>query len=220
VLLGSPRSSQDSDPDPHITWYRLSVLFGPYTLAYLVLLIPRATGNLFFDRYLLPIMLLVTIIVLRCYQERIRPLLPVATLIPIAIVALFSIAGTHDSFALIRARLAAINELRAAGVPRTAIDGGFEYNGWNQIEMGHFINDPEIHAHAGDHFSPPVSDTFGVCPPLLLDFFPVVSPRYAMAFAPEACLGQASFAPVIYRSWLAPHSTTIYIVKVGNPSDR
>ncbi len=221
VLLVSPRrSSPDSDLDPHISWYRLSVLFGPFTLVYLALLVPRATGNLFFDRYLLPIMLLVIIIVLRCYQERVRPLLPVATLIPIAIVALFSIAGTHDSFALFRARLAAINELRAAGVPPTAIDGGFEYNGWNQIEMAHFINDPEIHAHPWDHFSPPVSDSFGVCPPLLLDFFPVVSPRYAMAFAPQACLGQASFAPVTYRSWLAPHSTKIYIVKVGNPSNR
>jgi hypothetical protein len=221
LLLVSKRgSSPDSDLDPQISWYHLGVLLGPFTFAYIVLLLPRATGTLFFDRYLLPILLVVIILVLRCYQERVRPLIPRVAIIPIAIVALFSIAGTHDSFALFRARLVAINELRAAGVPPTAIDGGFEYNGWNQIETTHFINDPQIHAHAEDHFRPSVHESFGVCPPLLFDDFSVVSPRYAMAYDPTACLGQASFAPVTCRSWLAPHSTTIYVVKVGQPTNQ
>jgi hypothetical protein len=219
LLVSSRKSSPDSDLDPRISWDRLGVLLGPFTLAYVVLLLPRATGALFFDRYLLPILLLVIIVVLRYYQERVRPLIPRVAIIPIAIVALFSIAGTHDSFALFRARLATINELRAAGVPPTAIDGGFEYNGWNQIETTHFVNDPQIHARAEDHFRPSVRESFGVCPPLLFfDRFSVVSPHYAMAFDPGACLGQTSFAPVAYRSWLSPHRTTIYIIKVGNPS--
>jgi len=40
------------------------------------------------------------------------------------IFALYSVAGTHDAFGHYRARLNAINELRAAGVPDTSIDAG------------------------------------------------------------------------------------------------
>lgn len=43
--------------------------------------------------------------------------------------ALFGIAAAHDYFAWQRGRLAATNMLEAHGVARTAIDGGYEYNG-------------------------------------------------------------------------------------------
>jgi hypothetical protein len=205
-----------SDATP-ISWYSLGVLTVPTTLAYFALLLPRgATGELF-DRYLLPILVFAMIAVLRVYQEQIQPRVPAATLIPIAIFAAFGIAGTHDSFALLRARLAIANELLAAGVPPTAFDGGFEYNSLTQIDFGRFINDPKIPILPGDSFHPSVKQSYGVCAPIFVDNFPVLSPRYGMAYDPTVCLGEAGFAPVTYRTWLGPHTNTIYIVNVGHP---
>jgi Dolichyl-phosphate-mannose-protein mannosyltransferase len=214
------RPSLSSNTPSQISWYQLGVLIVPFTTIYIGLLIPRAAINQLFDRYLLPLLMLSLLVILRYYQDQIRPLVPPATLVPIAIFAAFAIAGTHDSFALFRARLNVVDELRSAGVPPTAIDGGFEYNGWNQIEIARYINDPKIPVNPGDHFRPSFKDSFGVCPPLLFNNFSVVTPQYAMAFEPTSCLGRASFAPISFKTWLGPPSTTIYIVKVGQPLTR
>ena len=210
-------SETQIDSPLQISWYHLGVLFVPFTLAYFALLLPRAATNELFDRYLLPILTLSMIVILRLYQEQVQPSLPAATLLGIAIFAAFGIAGTHDSFALLRARLALANELRAAGVPPTAFDGGFEYNSLVQIDLGRFINDPKIPILPGDSFHASVKDSYGVCPPIFVDNYPVLSPRYSMAFDPTVCLGPSGFAPVVYRTWLGPHTNTLYIVKVGHP---
>jgi Dolichyl-phosphate-mannose-protein mannosyltransferase len=203
-------------PSQPITWHHLGLLFVPFTLAYFVLLLPRAATNELFDRYLLPILTLSMIVLLRLYQEQVQPRLPSATLLGIAIFAAFGIAGTHDSFALLRARVALIDELRAAGVPATDIDGGFEYNSLVQIDLGRFINDPKIPLLPGDSIHASVKDSYGVCPPIFVDNYPLLSPRYGMAFTPDVCLGPSGFAPVVYRTWLGPHSNTLYMVKVGH----
>jgi hypothetical protein len=199
-----------------LSWYQFGVVIVPFTLAYLVLLLPRGATNELFDRYLLPILTFAMIAILRVYQEQIQPRIPAATLIPIAIFAAFGIAGTHDLFALLRARVAVANELLANGVPPTAFDGGFEYNGLTQIDLGHFINDPKIPILPGDSFHPSVKKSYGVCAPIFVDNYPVLSPRYGMAYDPTVCLGEAGFPPVTYRTWLGPRTNTIYIVNVGH----
>lgn len=88
-----------------------------------------------FDRYVLDLMPLVIIGCIWLYQEYIRPELPVSSVAVLAFYAIFAVAGTHDWFAWQRARLAAIHELRVAGVARTEIQGGFEYDGWTQLSM-------------------------------------------------------------------------------------
>ena len=218
VLLTRKKTPpQSSALSQQISWHQLIVLLGPFTLCYLGLLLPRAFFDVIWDRYTLSLMLVASIFVLRFYQENIRPRLPAAALVPIAIFAAFGIAGTHDTFALVRARLAVIDELRAAGVPATAIDGGLEYNGWNQIELARYIDDPRIPVLPGDSFRPFVSESFGVCTPLHIDSFSAVSPRYGMAYDPAACLGQAAFTQVTFRTWLGPRSNTLYIVNIGLP---
>ena len=199
------------------SWYSLGVVLVPFTLAYFALLLPRTATNELFDRYLLPVMMFAIIVVLRIYQEQIQPRIPAATLVPIAIFAAFGIAAAHDSFALLRARVALANELLSNGVPPTAFDGGFEYNSLTQIDLGRFINDPKIPILPGDSFHPSVKKSYGVCAPIFVDNYPVLSPRYAMAYDPTVCLGEAGFAPVTYRTWLGPHTNTIYIVNVGHP---
>jgi Dolichyl-phosphate-mannose-protein mannosyltransferase len=216
VVLLARKKKQVSDPalPSQISWYTLGVLLVPSTLAYLVLLMPRAAFMVIYDRYLLCIMLPALIPILRYYQENVRSLLPRATLLPIAAFAAFSIAGTHDCFATYRARLTAFNELRAAGIPPSAIDGDLEYNGWNQIELGRFVDDPRIPLRSGDRL-PSSHHSFGVCDPLFYEFFSAISPRYSLARDPKECLGPTGFAPVRYTTWLGTHSNELYIVKVG-----
>jgi hypothetical protein len=219
AILLTRTKKQWANPDlsQTISWHDLGVLLVPFTLCYLALLLPRAFFDQIFDRYTLPLMLLASIFVLRFYQEQVRPRLPAVALVPIGIFAAFAVAGTHDCFALLRARMAAINELRAAGIPPTAIDGGFEYDGWNQIQLARYINDPRIPLRPGDHFRPSRRNSFGVCAPFYLDSFSVTSLRYGMAYDPAACLGRADFPPVTFHTWLAPRSQTIYIVNIGQP---
>jgi hypothetical protein len=216
VLSDAKKPRPSSDPRPEVSWHSLCMLLWPFTAAYIILLIPRAAfGKLFFDRYLLAVVTFALIAVLRFYQDRIQVRIPAFTLIPIAIVAAFSISGTHDMFALHRARLAAVEELRSAGVPPTAIDAGFDYNGWTQIEKARFINDPQINLRPGDHLSP-LKTWSKACSSIFLQNFSAISPRYAMAYNPQTCQGPTLFAPVTVRTWLGPRYATIYIVNVGN----
>src|SRR5258708_12869585 len=77
---------------------------------------------------------------LRFYQEKGRPRLPPTSFAVLFLLAAFGVAGTHDMFAVNRARLAAIEHLRAAGLPRTAFYGGFAYDGWTQIDTQRHID--------------------------------------------------------------------------------
>jgi hypothetical protein len=216
VLADANKPRSSPSPEPQISWYRLSMLIMPFTVAYIILLIPRAAfGKLFFDRYLIPVMMMVLILIMRFYQEQVQPRVSAWTLLPIAIFAAFGIAGTHDMFAIHRGRLAAVEELRSAGVPPTAIDAGFEYNGWTQIERARYINDPRIPLMPGDHFSP-LKVPYKLCRPLFIENFSALSPRYSMAYDPAECEGPTQFAPVTVRTWLGPRYTTLYIVNVGN----
>ena len=47
-----------------------------------------------------------------------------------------------------------------------------------------------------------------------LDWTPAIKPVYANSLNSEECGGQAAFSPVTYRTWLPPHSRSIYIVKL------
>ncbi len=92
-----------------------------------------------FDRYLL---LLIAPLALLCLARgsgiaRPRWALPIAGVV-LALTAWFSVTATHDFIAFQRARLAATDTLQAAGVPRTSIDGGYEYN-------GRYLNRPDFY---------------------------------------------------------------------------
>jgi hypothetical protein len=217
LLLARLKKIPSTSAPAPLTWQQLGMVIVPFTMAYIILLVPRAASRayLFFDRYLLPLQLMALIPILRFYQEWLRFRLPVATLVPIAIFAAFGIAGTHDLFAIFRARVAVVDELRSAGVPPTAIDAGWEYDGWTQIENARFINDPHIRLQPGEHFSPP-STAGDLCRPVFLDDFSALAPRYSIAYNPKECEGPTQFAPVTVRTWLGPRDTAIYVVNIGD----
>jgi len=214
---GAPRLSPAATKVTAISWRDLGILLVPFSLAYTALLVPRALVNLIYDRYELPMMALSLLVVTRFYQEKVRPNLPVSTLAMIVLFGGFAVAATHDVFSMYRGFFAATQEIRASGVPDTAIRGSWENSAWIQLEKEGHTDDPRARVPPGAHGSHPVAVP-AVLPsgcegtwsnPNLF----AIQPVYGLSFNPSLCEGAAGFSPVTYRTWLAPHVTPIYIVR-------
>jgi len=192
----------------------LAVLLGPFALASLLMLCPRAAFGVLFDRYVLTLLFLAMLALLRFMQE-LSPQLLRAAVLPVFLVAAFSVAATHDAFAMFRARLQAVQQLRADGVPDRVIDGGFEFNAWTQIQHSGFVSDPHLMppaqaARVANYYTMPHP-----CRPLNAFLFPDLVPQYALSFNRNACAGPTNYPPVIYHELLGPHTVPIYVVRVG-----
>src|SRR5258707_12791748 len=92
---------------------------------------------------------LAIIVLIRLYQRVAEDDMPAICFLMLGAFGFFSIAGTHDWFALNRARIVAAEEIYATGVPKTAIQGAFEYDGRTQIEATGYINEERIEVTAG-----------------------------------------------------------------------
>jgi hypothetical protein len=187
-------------------------ILGPFAMSYVVFLLPRAMYSFLYDRYLLGLMPVAIIILLLLYQRWVAARLPGITLAALSLFALYAIAGTHDWFALNRARVAAVAQIHAAGLPTTSIQGGFDYDGWTQIEAAGYVNDARIinppHAYQ-PNLEPlrlPDGCRLGFAP-----YTPAVQPRYFVVFSPMPCLQVSRYPPVTYSTWLPPFRRTIFI---------
>ena len=195
-----------------ISWRDLGILLVPFTLAYMALLTSRASINAIFDRYELPLMVLCLLVLTRYYQEKVRPNLPVSTLAMIVVFGAFAIAATHDLFSMYRGFLAATVEIRASGVPDTAIRGNWENSAWIQLEKVGHVDYAKARVPPGAYVAPPVAVP-AVLPPgcerpwAYLNFF-AIQPVYGLSFNPSLCEGVAGFSPVTYHTWLAPSRYT------------
>jgi drug/metabolite transporter superfamily protein YnfA len=197
------------------TWTSLLILLAPFTISYLALLVPHGLAGNLFDRYSLPLVLVGVILLLRLFQDRIQPELPSISVGFILLFALYGVLGTHDVFSLYRAKAAAIAELRTAGIPDSAIDGGFEHNAMTQIEQFGHINNPMVHVPADTYvaYSSPFPKG---CEPFLPSLTPAIVPGYALSFDPVACGGRSNFASVDYYIWLGFRWQSLYIVPTVN----
>ena len=200
-----------------VTWSQFSTLLGPFTLVYLLLLLPRAGTLEIYERYTLALLVVTLLCLLRYYQERFHPEIPLASLLVIAVMATLGIAVTHNTFAFYRARVALADELRADGITDTSVDNGWEYNFGVELEHAGFINDSRIiiPAHAYVPAAPFPSDT---CSMFFYDETPLIHPLYGVSFDPNACYGPAPFAPVTYSRWLARMPGTLYVVRYADSS--
>jgi len=214
VVFGNgSRPSSSPGRAASVSWRDLAVVLAPFSAAYIFMLMPRASTGGFYDRYLLPLMVLFLLVLARYYQEKVGPRLPVLCPILIAIVACFTIVGTHDMFAMYRGYRAAFQQVRSSGVPATAISGSWENDGWTELETVGYMNERRIRNPRGVYVYQPVTVFPAGCDGNSLDRIPAVKPVYALSFDPAQCGGQAGFPPVVYRTWLPPHTNTIYIVK-------
>jgi len=206
------------DSPPTISWRELGILLGPFTAAYIVLLLFRATSvandntGILFDRYALGILVVALICLLRIFQERIQPRIPLAGAIVVFLMAVYGVVITHNTFALYRARVAVVAELSQANVPETSVDNGWEYNIVAELHHANHDNNPGIvlPAHAYVPTPPPGP---GNCSMVYYDETPHIHPLYTVSFDTNACYGPAPFAPVHYSRWLAASPGTLYVVK-------
>jgi hypothetical protein len=200
-----------------LTWKQLLVVLAPFTAGYLFLLVLRAvsvandyTGTLF-DRYAVGLLPIAAICLVRYYQDRIDSKIPPEGVVLVAVLAAYGVIITHNTFALSRARVEIANELRAAGVPDTAVDNGWEFNIGVELQHANYINNPAMVLPADAYVpSPPLAaDT---CTMVFHDETPHIHPLYGISFDPDACYGPAPFAPVHYSRWLASGPGTLYVV--------
>jgi hypothetical protein len=208
-----------------LSWRQIWIVAGPFSAATIVLLMLIMVSFGFNDRYLLPLLLVLLLVLVRYYQESVSAKLPWACVLTIALFGGFSIAATHDDFALHRGYVTAIDEIQSHGVPVTAILGPWEFEGWTQIEKAGYINDKRIRIPAGayaprttgpspEDCMPPSSKFMDVWSLGFLDRTPVIQPVYATFLDQGACGGQVAFPPRMYRTWIAPHTNWIYPVRL------
>ena len=217
-LLRTRRTASATDASGGVSWRMLAVLLVPFTAAYALLLVPRATDWLF-DRYMLGLLGIALIFLVRYYQERIQSRLPLAGIVLVGIMAIYGVAVTHNMFTFYRARVVLAAEVRAAGIPDTSIDNGWEYNFLVDLQHGNSINDPRIAVPAHNFISTPQPPA-GSCHLWEYDETTHIHPLYGVSFDPNECYGPAAFAPVTYSRWLASKPGTLYVVRYTNLSAR
>ena len=216
-LIRSYRMSPVKDYSPRTSWKELGVLLAPFAIAYTLLLIYRAVTianaitPVILDRYALGLLVVALVLLVRYYQERIQLQLPVASVLLVAMTAIYGVAVTHNMFAFYRARLAIADELRASGVPDTSVDNGWEYNIGVELQHANYINNPAIVLPANAYVpTPPLPG--GTCPMGWYNYTPHIHPIYSVSSNPNACYGLAPFPPVHYSRWPASKPDTLYVV--------
>jgi len=184
-----------------------TALLVPFTISYIALLVPRAFYSFLYDRYLLGIMPGALAVLLLLYEHRFHRVLPAWTFAILGIFSAYTVAATHDWFALNRARVQAVDRVHKAGVPLTQIQGGFDFDGWTQIEHAGSISSEHIKMPRHtlpDKLEPECRLNFS-------PYTPAVTPEYFVVFHPMPCLANSQFAPVGYHSWLPPTRRSIYV---------
>jgi hypothetical protein len=188
----------------------LFVLLGPFAAAYALLV---ETRGWVLERYFIPLFLILMIALLRCYQSRIASRLPSLSVLFSLLFAGYAVAQTHDFTAAERARLRAVEELRAAGIPRSEIKAGFDYDGWTQLELAGYANDPRITVPPGAYKPlPPQTEPEGCDDQFFVLRLPAIHARYELSYGPTPCYPESEFLPIAYTAWLPPHGREIHIL--------
>lgn len=195
-------------------------LLGPFSLSYIVMLLPRGLYSFVYDRYLLGLMPLGIVVLIRLYQQLIADNLPAISFLMLGAFGFFSVAGTHDWYAVNRARIVAVEEVHATGVPKTAIQGGFEYDGWTQIEAAGFVNEARIEVPAGAfHENMRTHRLPEECQHPFGWYAPAIDPKYLIVSSPLPCFADSRFPPITFRTWLPPFRRTIYVQQMKNGTE-
>jgi hypothetical protein len=204
------------DQPSSLSLRQIAILLGPFTLAYCAFLSFRVFSGVMFDRYLLPLFMVLAVAAMRFYQDRINPRLPRISYAVLFLFAAYGIAATHDKFAADRARLAATQQIQAAGLPRTAFYGGFPYDGWTEIDALGYVDSDGIQTPTGIVHYTRARSKFLPCGYFHAKYFSAIRPLYLLSYDNFSCGdSQSRFAPINYRLWLPPFSATIYIRSVN-----
>jgi hypothetical protein len=198
-----------------ISWPKLAVLLGPFSVAYILLIAGHVA---FYDRYFMPLLVILLLVLTRYYQQRVSANLPWASVLLVVLFGGFSLVATHDAFASYRGYAAAASEIQSGGVLATAILGPDQFEWWTELNLPGYINDPHptfkgaYTARYG--FFVPANCEKNLFYGILLGGYPDIQPEYAVSANPRECGGQVAYPPVTYRTWIAPQVNTIYALRL------
>lgn len=195
------------------SWQGMCFLLVPFLAAYFTLLAPRAAFVIMFDRYFLVPIALAVVFVLRWHQDHISARLPIVSYLALAIFAIVAVGGTHDLFAMERARVQLVQELQQAGIPRTSVNAGFEYDAVSQTEAWGYVNDFHLVNPPGAFKPQPITDE-GLCGYAYRFYFPAVKPKYVLAWDASPCYGPTQFPAASYHTWLPPATRQLFVGEV------
>jgi len=216
-LIWSRRSNEVEGPPVGISWPQLGMIVAPFAIVYTLLLLPRAGTEVLFDRYLLPLLVVGLLCVVRYYQERMQSRLPFVSVVLVVVMGVYGVVVTHNMFALYRGRVALAAELRANGIPDTAVDNGWEYNLGVELQHANHLNESKI-KYPADAYVPTPAPAAGLCSTLFgYDATPHVHALYGVSFDRDACNGAAPFAPVTYSRWPGLWPGVLYVVYFSPP---
>ena len=186
----------------------LVLLFGPFTCIYMLFVVTRES---LWPRYIVPVLPIFLFFLIWVYIGNApRRNLPILSAVIAAVLACEAVANTHDVFARQAAYAAAADRVLAAGVPRSQLEGGFELDGWAQLQSTGYVNEPRILLPAGAYKPRNLSGPPG-CHGWFLDWTPSIQPRFMLSDVPSSCYPPAPFPPQRYRTWCPPHDRAVSI---------
>lgn len=190
----------------------LLMLFGPFTCVYMLFVVTR--GSLW-PRYIVPLLPIFLFFLIWVYiGDAPRRRLPILSALVIAALACEAVASTHDIFARENAFLEASDQVLATGVPRSALEGGFELDGWAQLQVTGYVNEPRIRVPAGAYKPPTPTGAPPGCHGWFLDWTPSIHPRFMVSESPSPCFPAAPFPLLWYRTWCPPHRRGVQVLAV------
>ena len=173
-----------------------------FAAAWFPAMLVRSVDSFAYDRYLIAFLPLAAVPLLWFCQAQISPRVSRWSWAAMALYAFYGVATTHDAFAAARARSLAARSLEEAGISRTEIDGGFEYNGWTQLEAVGYVNAPAMEKPEGAYR--PVICTGPQDVLWYTQMMPAVRARYFVVVARSPELVDGTQSPVDYTTWLPP----------------
>jgi len=200
--------------------YTKSFLFtGPYLVAYTLVLITRYVSVHVYDRYFLGVFPLGILFVLLAWQRWAQRRLPLVSYLVLAGMAIFSVAGTHDLFAAMRARQVVEDAMVRSGIAGNHISNGFEIDAMKQLDAFGYIDQDRIknppHAYFPNLYAAKVPES---CKTWLFDKTPAVRPDYVIGMGIYPCLAGQPIEEHRYATWLPPFYRVLYVMRL--PGER
>lgn len=165
-----------------------------FSCAYIPLLLPGSLLNSASDRYVLPLIPLLTIFLLGRFAAHKREI-PAAAWACLLMFAAYSVATSHDYFSALRARTLAARRLERSGISRTRISAGLEYDGWTQLQHSGNIKGV-VSGIAVDSITP---GKFW-----FWDYATALQPDFVLTYSPTCDQSEAEPLNVRFTAWLPP----------------